>query len=110
MIHNNWSKWTIDPRRGELVTPAGETILRGQIVSQPYRLHELSTVKRELKILQDNTSMDKFRYQEIDELKRQKTELEEHNRKLKSRIAELEKRSAKYADHKVLPFQRSLGK
>lgn len=45
-IHGAWDGWAIDVRSGELVTPYGVAVTAGEILAIPYRLHELSTLRR----------------------------------------------------------------
>lgn len=50
-LHDAWAGWSIDTRRGDLVTPVGDTILPAQILSVPYRLHQLAELQRKLSTL-----------------------------------------------------------
>lgn len=52
-IHEAWRGWSIDVRRGELVTPVGTCVTPGQIQSIPYRLALLSSVQREVRELRE---------------------------------------------------------
>lgn len=48
VMHDAWAGWSVDTKRGDLVTPVGECIRPGHVLSLPYRLHQLGTVQRQL--------------------------------------------------------------
>ncbi len=59
-MRSAWAGWSIDTRHGDLVTPVGECIRPGHVLSLPYRLQQLGVLQRQLAEYKD-TDADRAR-------------------------------------------------
>jgi len=48
-IHDAWAGWSIDVRSGDLISPVGTMIKPGEVMSIPYRLHQIAALNKKTK-------------------------------------------------------------
>ena len=60
-LHDAWRGWSIDTRRGVLVTPVGDCVTPGQIAALPYRLHQIAALERERRLRADSDAQESRR-------------------------------------------------
>lgn len=48
-IHDAWAGWSISARSGDLISPVGTMIKPGEVMSIPYRLHQISALNEKIR-------------------------------------------------------------
>ena len=51
-ISNAWDGWKLCARTGELVTPTGDVLRPGHVLSMPYQLHLVSALRQRVRELE----------------------------------------------------------